>query len=548
MATTLQFRQALRVGPPGDIWHKPALSAVATLGVLNLTLLALGRLDLALYTSAGGLGALYGHGLPYRARARTLAGVLLGTVLSTAAALTAAALTRDAVVLVAVAAGLAALHKLGCDAARIGPPGSLIITCAFVPQRPADLPPHLALTALGAALAWLVGMAPALLRPYGPDRIATARALEAAARLARSAPGTPDAAARTALVGAVDAARQSLALSSPTRWRALGDAPERLLVHAESALAAPAGPAAESTTESAAESAAAAAERYTAWARDLRRGRPLPLLDLTEAEAAELRAHRPGPRPSLRQALRPGSALLPIGLRVAVGCAAAGWLSLAFGVGRPYWAVVTAASVFQANSTLSWQRALQRVLGNLIGLAVFTAVLPLAHSGQPAMIGLGLLCQFGAEATIARSYWLATVFVTPMALLMTEFAGLQPARTLVADRWLDTCVGALTGLAACLLVTNRRTATRLSRALTGAETATREARAAAAAAADAAVGSEAAAVRGGLATALLELREAADAATGEWRRPALPHQRTADAEQHAHHLLAVLLERRGARP
>ncbi|MET9176622.1 FUSC family protein [Kitasatospora aureofaciens] len=553
MATTLKFRQALRVGPPEDIWHKPALSAVATLGVLNLTLLALGRLDLALYTSAGGLGALFGHGLPYRARARTLAGVLLGTVLSTAAALTAAALTRDAVVLVAVAAGLAALHKLGCDAARIGPPGSLIITftsasCAFVPQRPADLPPHLALTALGAALAWLVGMAPALLRPYGPERIATARALEAAARLARSAPGTPDAAARTALVGAVDAARQSLALSSPARWRALGDAPERLLVHAESALAAPAGPAAESTTESAAESVAAAAERYTAWARDLRRGRPLPLLDLTEAEAAELRAHRPGPRPSLRQALRPGSALLPIGLRVAVGCAAAGWLSLAFGVGRPYWAVVTAASVFQANSTLSWQRALQRVLGNLIGLAVFTAVLPLAHSGQPAMIGLGLLCQFGAEATIARSYWLATVFVTPMALLMTEFAGLQPARTLVADRWLDTCVGALTGLAACLLVTNRRTATRLSRALTGAETATREARAAAAAAADAAVGSEAAAVRGGLATALLELREAADAATGEWRRPALPHQRTADAEQDAHHLLAALLERRGARP
>ncbi|MEU4113401.1 FUSC family protein [Kitasatospora sp. NPDC028055] len=549
MATPAQFRQALRVGPPGDIWHKPALSAVVTLGLLNLTLLALGRLDLALYTSAGGLGALYGHGLPYRARARTLAGVLLGTLLSTAAALTAAALTRDAVVLVAVAAVLAALHKLGCDAARIGPPGSLIITfttasCAFVPQHPTDLPPHLALTALGAALAWLVGMAPALLRPYGPERIATARALEAAARLARTAPGTPDAAARTALVGAVAAARQSLALSSPARWRTLGDAPERLLVRAESALAAPAGRADDSA-------AAAVAERYEAWARDLRRGRRLPLLDLTEAEAAELRAHRPGsrpgPRPPLRRALRralgPGSALLPIALRVAVGCAAAGWLSLALGVGRPYWAVVTAASVFQANSTLSWQRALQRVLGNLIGLVLFTAALPLAHSGQPAMIGLGLLCQFGAEATIARSYWLATVFVTPMALLMTEFAGLQPARTLVADRWLDTCVGALTGLAACLLVTNRRTATRLSRALAGAETAAREARAAVAAAA--AVGSDALAARTGLATALLELREAADTATGEWRRPALPHRRTADTEQHAHHLLAALLARRG---
>ncbi|MBO1414521.1 FUSC family protein [Streptomyces sp. FH025] len=530
MVTTTKFRQALRVGPPGDGWHKPALSAVVTLGTLNLTLLALGRLDLALYTSAGGLGALYGHGLPYRARARTLAGVLLGTVLSTAAALTASALTRDAVVLVAVAAALAALHKLLCDAARVGPPGALIITftsasCAFVPQRPADLPAHLALTVLGAALAWLVCMAPALPRPYGPERIATARALEAAARLPRSEPGAPDAAAaRTALVGAVAAARHSLALSSPNRRRDLGDAPERLLVRAEGALAAPTDP--------------ATAERYAAWARDLRRGRPLPLLDLTEAEEAELRAHRPGPRPSLRAALRPGSALLPIALRVAVGCAAAGWLSLALGVGRPYWAVVTAASVFQANSTLSWQRALQRVLGNLLGLAVFTAALPLAHSGPVALIVLGLVCQFGAEATIARSYWLATVFVTPMALLMTEFAGLQPARALVADRWLDTCVGALTGLAACLLVTNRRTAIRLSRALAGAESATDAAR-------TAGPGPEATAARTGLAAALLELREAADTATGEWRRPVLPHQRTADTERHAHHQLAALLARRG---
>ncbi|MFG3225290.1 FUSC family protein [Kitasatospora sp. NPDC048194] len=536
MASPAQLRQVLRVGPPGDGWHRPALSAVLTLGTLNLALLALGRLDLALYTSVGGLGALFGHGLPYRARARTLAGVLLGAVLSAGAALTAAALTRDAVVLVAVAAVLAALHKLLCDAARVGPPGALIITfttagCAFVPQRLADLAPHLALAAVGAALAWLVCMAPALWHPYGPERTATARALEAAARLLRTDPGAPDAAARTALVGAVDAARRSLALSSPARQRALGEEPERLLVHAEAALASPVDP--------------AAAERYAAWARDLRRGRrPVPSPELTEAEAADLRALPPVRRLPLRAVLRPGSALLPIALRVAVGCAAAGWLSLALGVGRPYWAVVTAASVFQANSTLSWQRAVQRVLGNLLGLALFTAAVPVARCGPVALIALGLLCQFGAEAMIARSYWLATVFVTPMALLMTEFAGPQPARMLVADRWLDTCVGALTGLVACLLVTNRRTAARLSRAVAGAETATRAARAALAVLAADRTGSTAA-DRAALAAALLELREAADTATGEWRRPTLPHQHAADTERHAHHLLTALLEHRG---
>ena len=78
--------------------------------------------------------------------------------------------------------------------------------------------------------------------------------------------------------------------------------------------------------------------------------------------------------------LAPGSPLLPIGARVAAGCVLAGWASMAVGVGHPYWAVVTAASIYQANTTLSWQRALQRTLGNLLGLLLYTALLPLMHA------------------------------------------------------------------------------------------------------------------------------------------------------------------------
>ncbi|WP_348534614.1 MULTISPECIES: hypothetical protein [unclassified Kitasatospora] len=114
--------RTLRIGASGDIWHKPATSAVVTLSAVNLTLLALGRLDLALYTSTGALCALYGHNLPYRARARTLGLVALGTLASTGLALTAAAVTDSVAVLVAVTALLAALHKMLCDAARIGRP------------------------------------------------------------------------------------------------------------------------------------------------------------------------------------------------------------------------------------------------------------------------------------------------------------------------------------------------------------------------------------------------------------------------------------------
>ncbi|WP_348534748.1 MULTISPECIES: FUSC family protein [unclassified Kitasatospora] len=215
---------------------------------------------------------------------------------------------------------------------------------------------------------------------------------------------------------------------------------------------------------------------------------------------------------------------------------------MALGVGRPYWAVVTAASVFQANAALSWQRALQRVVGNLLGLLLFTALLPLSRTGQLAVVLLGLLCQFGAEALIARSYWLASVFVTPMALLMTSFGGQRLSGTLVTDRWLDTCIGALAGLTACLVVTNRRTTTRLDRAIATVQAAMATAQAAAPAPQVHAPLSHAP-----LSHALVELREAADTASGEWWQRALPQDRIAATEQEGHRLLATLVQQRGTR-
>ncbi|WP_432931735.1 hypothetical protein ACQPZZ_12480 [Microbispora sp. CA-135349] len=118
-------------------------------------------------------------------------------------------LTRSAPVLVVVAVLLAAGHKVACDAARIGPPGNLIFTfmsatCAFLPQRLGEIPLHLALVAATAALAWLVCMAPALVRPEGPQCTAVARALEAAVRLAH-AEGPAAARARHDAAAAVNA-------------------------------------------------------------------------------------------------------------------------------------------------------------------------------------------------------------------------------------------------------------------------------------------------------------------------------------------------------
>ncbi|WP_455568753.1 FUSC family protein [Streptomyces lydicus] len=724
----MPIKSTVRLRRPVDIWHKPALSAVVALAIPDATLYALGRLDLVLYTSAGAMCALYAHGLPYAARARALPWVVLGMVASLGIALTAASLVTSTALLVVLASLVAAAHKMICDATRIGPPGNLILTfiaasAFFVPQQLGQVPLHLGLALGTGALAWLVCMAPALVRPQGPERIATARALEAAAGLLRTesavasaaaggaAPGARDVAqARHGAAAAVNAAWHTLFLVPPARRPEKAAARaglERLLVRAEAALgdagaeeAAGGGVGSEphvlsgvgllsphhrsdadpspshghlggdpfpshdqpavgpfpSHVRSGAGRRVGGVdreavvgpvvdregevERLGVWARDLRRGRPLPWVALSAAQAEELRgieaveeslegrtaravgraeahlAGRPGghvagrtagraeahlagratamggselggagvtglrrPVPGWPRGLRtvlarlaPGSPLLPIGARVAVGCALAGWASMAVGVGHPYWAVVTAASIYQANTTLSWQRALQRTLGNLLGLGLFTALLPLIHTGQLAMIALALAFQLGAEACITRNYWLGSVWVTPMALLLTEFGSHLPATTLIADRWIDTVVGAGVGLVCCIAVTNRRAADRIDVALervaraeaaasrllaagpvdgagaadgTGRTptTQTPEGTAGMAGAAGADEALEAGWARDRLVGALVELREAAEVAAGEWWQRALPEERIAHAEQQGHRALAGLVRR-----
>ncbi|GGP44589.1 FUSC family protein [Streptomyces calvus] len=551
-ARRLPLAGALRLGRPSDIWFKPALSVVASVAPPGLLLVALGRLDLALYTMAGSLCALYAHNRPYAARARALAGVVLGMLGGLAVALVAASLTGNAVVLVTVGAVLAAVQKALCDATRIGPPGNVVLTFVssaslFAPQTLGQVPGHLAPAAAAGAWAWLVGMAPALIRPHGPERRATAHALDAAAAYAATAaartgpgadddghtgPGTDDGntGARSVGYAAVQSAWQSL-LSTGNRPSDGRRALDRLVVRAEVALAAP---------------AEADPERLRAWARTLRGTGPVPAVDDPRTDASDLlgpAAERATPRRTLWGALAP---LTPLAVRTALGCALAGYASLALGIGRPYWALVTAAALYQANLTLTWSRAVQRVVGNLAGVLLFAAVAPVAHLGPLALVLCCLAFSFGAEALISRNYWLGSVCVTPLALLVTEFAGPQRTGALVTERAADTLVGALVGFVAALAVTNRRAGDRVARCLTAIDRA-REAAARALADPQAAPAVLEAARRD-LAAALVDLRAAADAASGEWWQRALPEERVVLAEQSGHRTLAATVRRQGLLP
>ncbi|SHM84115.1 FUSC family protein [Actinacidiphila paucisporea] len=541
----LPLRRALRPVQPSDIWFKPATSVLIAQLVPNLILLALGRLDLAAFTMAGSLCALFAHNLPYIARARALAWVVAGMTAGVASALGAAALTSSVPVLIAVAAALAAAQKAVCDATAIGPPGPLIMTfitsaTLFLPGSgsAAQIPGHLALVLATGAFAWLVGMAPILLYPQGPERRATGRALRAAAAYADTRGAGPGhERLRSAATGAVHAAWQSLLAAGADRPERRDRQLELLVVRAEVALAAP---------------AAADADLLRVWAAALPGRRPLsrpaglPSADPTfiENELAGIEAERAAPRPHWWHRLAPGSAAHPLVLRTFLGCALAGYASYAAGVGRPYWAVIAAASLFQANVTLTWNRALQRSLGTLGGVLVLAAVTPLTRVGALPLVLCTAAFGFGAEALITRNYWIGNLCVTPMALLITQFAHRQPAGQLISDRIVDTVLGAAVGFATAVAVTNRRAGRHLERALDAAETArVRCERALADDGTDPAARERA---RRTLVTALVDLRVTADTTAGEWWQPALPEERLLDAERSGHMTLAVAVRQRAA--
>ena len=121
---------------------------------------------------------------------------------------------------------------------------------------------------------------------------------------------------------------------------------------------------------------------------------------------------------------------------------------------RPYWVPVSCLAIIQgASLRAAWTRQLQRIVGTALGLLVFLAIaqLPLdAWSVAAVVTALTLII----ETLVVRHYGLATVFITPLTILLAEAAqrgGMAPQRIMQA-RLVDTVVGAVIGLAgaACL--------------------------------------------------------------------------------------------------
>jgi hypothetical protein len=126
--------------------------------------------------------------------------------------------------------------------------------------------------------------------------------------------------------------------------------------------------------------------------------------------------------------------------------AIAGTIAVQVGFGHSYWAMIAATvPLVGASAAHRMGRGLQRMLGTAGGLVIAGILLSLPLLGWQIVLVV-LVLQFFVELFVTRHYALAQLFVTPLALLMTEAAHPAAPWTLMRDRGVETVIGAVVGM------------------------------------------------------------------------------------------------------
>lgn len=149
---------------------------------------------------------------------------------------------------------------------------------------------------------------------------------------------------------------------------------------------------------------------------------------------------------------RPAAHRVIAAIRVALGAGVAALSAHALGAVHPAWAAIGAVAVIQGTHLhVSMNRALQRTTGTIIGAVVVWIVL--AHDPSVwTIVALLAALQFATEIVIGFNYALGQIFVTPMALLMSQLAAPHASGLgMVPERVLDTLLGAGIGIVLAIL-------------------------------------------------------------------------------------------------
>ncbi|MFC9872545.1 FUSC family protein [Nocardia salmonicida] len=335
----------------------------------------------------------------------------------------------------------AAGAAISVSAFRITGPGPVILVFAATAAvgyvtAIGDLARVCLAASIGAAVGLLAQVAPLLVLPLGPARLAVARALSAVAALDRDGPVEP---ARAAIAQA----REKVALSG-VRGNDAGHHRDLIALLDEADTAVDAWVAGDPAR-------LFEVGRHEAELRKIKRRSAI----FGNGRTVEVSAL---PRPAgfvatglsgLRSRVVLGNAA-----RIALASAGAGWFAVAAGLDHPLWASMGAMAAMQGVSyALTVQRAIQRLLGN-VGGAVIGALLIAAGLGYWPTVVMIVVLQVTAELAATRNYALTSLSVTPMALLMVGL-GVHLSPEIGVSRIVDTLIGVTVGVVVAAVTISR---------------------------------------------------------------------------------------------
>ncbi|QBI54570.1 FUSC family protein [Streptomonospora litoralis] len=479
----------------GWAWSTAVKAAVAMASSFGLAAVLFGP-QVGTLAALGSMTVLYEKDTPFQYRSVALAVVGLGFVTCVAIGSLSGMNPWAAALAIGAVAGAATWL---CGALRVDRPGALffVLVCAISTIASgglADVPLHALIAALGAGVGWLVSMSEGLVRGRHPEHRAVADAFHQLAALLRAI-GTPrlDHVQHDASI-AVARAWRIVLLSQTRGYRDTATAARlRALLRWVSDIHLAATDVSLARTErlpavaSDFADALAGAVGKPELAPDeneldeLRRGlRPRSLEGrlysrlARTAQAARRSEHEvqgrglelhdvryPPLLQSLRSSLSRGSLLRPTTLRMGITVAVAGVAGLALGIDRFYWISITATAVLQGgNVVLTVNRSLQRALGTLVGVLIgallLSVQLPLAVTVVLAACFMGL-----TQLVVPRNFFYASIFLTPMALILAHTAAPNPVEQLAQARLVDTLLGSLAGMVGAVVLWRRASAARL---------------------------------------------------------------------------------------
>jgi uncharacterized membrane protein YccC len=135
-------------------------------------------------------------------------------------------------------------------------------------------------------------------------------------------------------------------------------------------------------------------------------------------------------------------------IRIIICVAVASLISKPLEAHRSYWVVLAAVAILQGgnnNKRTTTVRAIERLLGTLLGVVVFEVIALIEPTGLWVVLIIMLL-QFATQVVIARNYTLALIFITPLALVTTTIGHLSDSYVSVQGRVIDTISGSVIAL------------------------------------------------------------------------------------------------------